>query len=69
VRAGPGRVRQASPGGFRDARRGVAGSRPVVPDRIRFAAFPGFAARVHADAEDRLTGSNCAQACNSSDQR
>jgi len=52
VRAGPGRVRQASPGGFRDARRGAAGPRPMVPDRIRFAALPGFAARVHADAED-----------------
>jgi len=58
------------PGGFRDARPGGAlGLRSMVPDRIRCPARRGFAAWVHADAEDGLTGSNCAQVCNSSDQR
>jgi len=41
----------------------------MVPGRIWFVACPGFAAWVHADAEDGLTGSNCTQVSNSSDQR
>jgi hypothetical protein len=41
----------------------------MVPGRIRFAARPGLAARVHAQAKDGLTGSNYALVSNSSDQR
>jgi len=70
LRAGAGRVRRAPDGGFRGARaRGAAGLRRMVPGRIWFAARPGLAAWVHADTEDGLTGSNCAQVSNSCDQR